>query len=536
MKRVLIVGSGASGVHFAQTALEHGAQVTMLDVGRVAPAPVLPDASFARFKREHADPASYFLGKKFEGVLFPGAKGEYYGFPPHKGFIFAPLERFRMRASGFDPLTSFARGGLAEAWTGGSFPFNARELVDFPLGPEGLLANYGRVAARIGISGADDDLSRFTPVHEHLAPGLPLDPHSAQLFERYGREHEHLNTRLGAWMGRTRAAVRADDREGRNGCTNLGRCLWTCPREALYTPSLTLRELVKHERFTYLSGRHVARFEADESNRVRCVRAVELATGREETHEVETLVLAAGTLASAKLFLDSLRAHGGRAPVLAGLMDNRQVLVPFVNLAMLRRRYQADSYQYHQLAMGFERPDPRHYVHGLVTTLKTALIHPIVQSVPFDLKSALWIFRNAHAALGILNVNFHDDRRPENRVELEADGDSTRLVVQYAPSNDEPERMKAALATVKKALSKLGCVVPPGMAHVRPMGASVHYAGTLPMSATRAPLTTSPGGESHDIAGLFFADGTTFPFLPAKNLTFTLMANADRIAAAWARA
>jgi choline dehydrogenase-like flavoprotein len=109
-------------------------------------------------------------------------------------------------------------------------------------------------------------------------------------------------------------------------------------------------------------------------------------------------------------------------------------------------------------------------------------------------------------------------------------------VVQYAPSNDEPERMKAALATVKKALSKLGCVVPPGMAHVRPMGASVHYAGTLPMSATRAPLTTSPAGESHDIAGLFFADGTTFPFLPAKNLTFTLMANADRIAAAWARA
>jgi choline dehydrogenase-like flavoprotein len=197
---------------------------------------------------------------------------------------------------------------------------------------------------------------------------------------------------------------------------------------------------------------------------------------------------------------------------------------------MLRRRYEPDSYQYHQLALGIERDDPRHYVHGLITTLKTALIHPIVQSVPLDLRSALWIFRNAHAALGIVNVNFHDERRDECGIELEAHGDSTRLVVRYEPSRDEPERMRAALTTVRRALWQLGCVVPPGMAHVRPMGASVHYAGTLPMNTERRPLSTSPLGESHDLAGLYFADGSTFPFLPAKNLTFTLMANADRIA------
>ncbi len=32
--------------------------------------------------------------EKFEGVLFPGHAGEYYGFAPHRGYIFAPLERF----------------------------------------------------------------------------------------------------------------------------------------------------------------------------------------------------------------------------------------------------------------------------------------------------------------------------------------------------------------------------------------------------------------------------------------------------------
>jgi len=536
VKRVVVVGSGASGVHFAQTALERGAHVTLVDVGRTAPAPVLPATSFARFKREHDDPAGYFLGRRFEGVLFPGAKGEYYGFPPHKGYIFAGLGRFRTQAQGFDPLTSFARGGLAEAWTGGAFPFHERELRDFPFDPRELHASYGTIAGRIGVSGTDDDLSRFTPVHEQLAPSLPLDAHSRSLLERYGRERERLNSELRVWMGRTRAAVRADEREGRHGCTNLGRCLWSCPREALYTPSLTLRALLRHERFTYLEGLYATRIEADEANRVRKLHLVELATGREEALDATAVVLAAGTLASGKLFLDSLRAHGGRAPVLEGLMDNRQVLVPYIHLPMLRQRYEPDSYQYHQLALGLERDDPRHYVHGLVTTLKTALVHPIVQSVPFDLKSALWIFRNAHAALGIVNVNFHDERRPECRLELEPDREGSRLLVRYEPAREEPERMRSALRSVRRALSRLGCIVPPGMAHVRPMGASVHYAGTVPMSAQPRPLSTSPDGESHDLRGLYFADGSTFPFLPAKNLTFTLMANAERLARRWSDA
>ena len=50
------------------------------------------------------------------------------------------------------------------------------------------------------------------------------------------------------------------------------------------------------------------------------------------------------------------------------------------------------------------------------------------------------------------------------------------------------------------------------------------------MTGTPAPLTTSRDGRSRDFDNLFFVDGTTFPFLPAKNLTFTLMANAARIA------
>ncbi|OFW22330.1 MAG: hypothetical protein A3H97_11750 [Acidobacteria bacterium RIFCSPLOWO2_02_FULL_65_29] len=213
-------------------------------------------------------------------------------------------------------------------------------------------------------------------------------------------------------------------------------------------------------------------------------------------------------------------------------MDNQQILMPFVNVRMLGRQYDPNTYQYHQVGLGLEGSTPREYVHGQITTLKTAMIHPIVQRVPFDLRTSLFLFRNLHAALGLVNINLHDTRRDHNTVVLEpASGETDgRLLVHYETGPAEAERIRHAMRRVRRVLRRLGCFVPPGMAHVRPMGASVHYCGLLPMSRARDPWTTSSLGQSHDFDNLFFVDGTTFPFLPAKNLTFSLMANAARIA------
>jgi choline dehydrogenase-like flavoprotein len=527
MTDVIVIGSGASAVHFALEALERGRAVTMLDVGHERPPAVRPDDSFAELKAGLEDPAAYFLGADFSGVLWPGAQGEYYGIPPHKGYVFRGVDRFAARARGFEALVSFGQGGLAEAWTGGAFPFNDGELADFPFGWQELSPYYGRVAERIGISGADDDLTRFVPVHAHLSEPLDLDQHSALLLERYAERRAALN-RLGVWLGRSRVATLRADRPGRQGCTYLGRCLWGCPRESLWTPLVALRALRQHPRFTYVGGVHVEALEAGDGGRIRRVLARRLDGGAEQGFACERVALGAGTLSSARIVLESLRRRsGGAPPALIGLMDNRQVLVPFVNLRMVGRAADTRTYQYHNLALGLAGERPKEYVHGLVTTLKSALIHPIVQSVPLDLRAALGVFRDLHAALGILNVNYCDQRRPENSVALEADGS---LAIDYAPPPDEPARLKSTLGRLRQALWKLGCLVPPGMAHVRPMGASVHYSGTLPMSAAPRPLTTTPEGRSRDFENLWVVDGSTLPFLPAKNLTFTLMALATRVA------
>jgi choline dehydrogenase-like flavoprotein len=531
VKSVTVIGSGASAVHFAQSALERGWSVTLFDVGRARPEHVRPELSFSGLKTSHAQASEYFLGQKFSGVLFPGTKGEYYGFAPHREYIFAPHRLQKARAQGLDPLISFARGVLAEAWTGAVFPFSEAELRDWPIGHGDLAEHYDEVARRIGVVGALDDLAAFVPGHAHMDAPLELDAHSRRLFERYAQVRERINRDCGVFMGRTRAALLTRARGTRQACDKKGRCLWGCPNDAIYTPLSTLRELEGRANFRYVHGVYVRRFETDDGGRVQAI-VFEREGGGQERAPVERLVLAAGTLGSSRILLESLAHAGDRRGELRGLMDNRQVLVPFVNFSMLREKPELDSYQYHQLALGLAAEDGREYVHGLVTTLKAALIHPIAQSVPLGLRSALDITRHAHAALGLVNLNFCDTRREQNRIVLEQDGEQSVLTLHYSPRADEAQTIRASLGRLKRTLRALGCFVPPGMVHTRPMGASVHYAGSVPMSASGGELTATPQCKLRGFENIWLADGATFPFLPAKNLTFTLMANAARIAAA----
>jgi choline dehydrogenase-like flavoprotein len=532
MDKVVIVGSGASGVHFALSVLRKGYEVLMLDIGYQGREPVNTTDNFVDLKANLKDPAAYFLGENLEGVFYPGSTSEFYGIPPTKTHVLADLDGFGVKTNGFTPLISFAQGGLAEAWTGGVYPFNDDELKQFPFRYKDIEPFYNEVAKRIGIAGTRDDLSKFMPVHENLLHPLELDDHSTLLLSEYERQKTFLNGKLRCYLGRSRTATLTRDMDGRKKCSYLGRCLWGCPSLSFYTPSITLQRCENFPNFRHLRGMYVSHFKLESNGRIKSVVARSLANNSDEEFPIDKLVLAGGTLSSSRIFLASIFKNEGEIVKLKGLMDNRQVLMPFVNLKMIGKPYDPETYQYHQIAMGFEGDKPHEYIHALVTTLKTALVHPIIQKMPFDLKTSTFLFRNLHTALGLVNVNLHDTRRDDNYLTLEDQKNSSdpTLLVSYSPVGDEANSIRRAVRKVKQTLWKLRCLVPPPLVHVRPMGASVHYAGTIPMSTRRNSLSASELCQSYDFENLYMVDGTTFPFLPAKNITFTLMANAVRVA------
>jgi len=530
LSKITVIGSGPSGVHFALSLLKKGHLVEMIDVGFSGPDPVNPNDSFNELKENLEDPVKYFLGENFEAVVGTDS-ASVYEFPPHKQYIFKNPEGYGVELHGFEPHLSFARGGLAEAWTGGSYAFNNTDLEDFPFSYSDIEPFYNEISERIGLIGLDDDLARFFPFHKNLLPPLDLDEHSQFLFDNYEKKKDKLNKSLGMYLGRSRIATLSKDKGSRKKCDYSGRCQWGCPSDSLYVPTITLNECLNYKNFKYISGILVKNFDYDSNNRINAIIGFDVVKKTEKIFKVETLALAAGTIASSRIFLESFLKKEGKIIKLPGLMDNRQILAPFINLKMIGKQFNPDSYQYHQLAVGIDTDDPKNYVHGQITTLKTGMMQPPFQSMPLDFKTGIFLGRHLHSSLGVVNINLCDTRRDDNYLTLSQNSEGgSKLVINYKPPEGEDKTIKFSLKKMGKFFGKLGAVIPMFQVQLRPMGASVHYSGTIPMSGSGNPLTVSENCKSNDFSNLYIVDGSTFPFLPSKNLTFTLMANAVRIA------
>jgi choline dehydrogenase-like flavoprotein len=530
MAHHLVVGSGASGVHYAITVLQRGEEVTLLDVGYERPTAPHPDATYTELKERDDDPLTHFLGERAEHVVYPGPLSKPYGFPPAKAYVFRHPAAWSLRRHGFDPLVSFARGGLAEAWTGGSYELDERDLAAFPFALGELQPHYATVAGRIGVTGERDDLERFSPMTAGYDTPLPLDTHSARLLQAYHKRRDRVNA-LGVYFGRSRVALLTRDLGERRACTLLGRCLMGCPRESLYAPSYTLRELQRYPGFRYVPGVFVERVVLDDNGIALGAIARPVRGAEELRFAGDRVVLAAGTLATTRIVLATLLHEHGTAPELAGLMDNRHVTMPFVTPALVGGDVDLASYQFHHVALGIRGATAAGDVHGQMTALKGAQVHPIISTLPFDFRTSLGVFRRVRAALGVVNFWLADTRRSANVVRLAGErGKPAQLVLDYGDDDADRERTRQAITAVRKALAVMGSIAPKSQTLVLPRGSSVHYAGTLPMTAEDLPHTCRADGSLRGFERLVIADGAAFPSLPAKNLTFTLMANAVRIA------
>ena len=106
--------------------------------------------------------------------------------------------------------------------------------------------------------------------------------------------------------------------------------------------------------------------------------------------------------------------------------------------------------------------------------------------------------------------------------------------ISYELDATEQRRIDEVERAIARGLRTLRCF---RMQTMRPgHAASVHYAGTLPMSTSGDELTTDRHGKLARTQRVYVADGSVFPSLPSKGLTFTMMANADRIGCHLAKA
>ena len=119
--------------------------------------------------------------------------------------------------------------------------------------------------------------------------------------------------------------------------------------------------------------------------------------------------------------------------------------------------------------------------------------------------------------MGVLQLFYSDAPGPAGHLSLAPDGNLN--------VHCEQRRYGAVERLLIKSFCALGFWSFPFLVRYGEPGGSFHYAGTLPMShrETTRGLATDPMGRLQRARMVFAIDASTFPLLPAKNLSLTIM-------------
>ena len=525
---VLIVGSGPSAVHAALPLVEAGVAVTMLDVGNQDEryAPLIPDLPFAELRRSDPDQHRYLLGDDLEALPLGSARVGAQLTPPRSHVLrdvagLTPLVSATFRAS-----ESLALGGLGAAWGASAVQYDGRDLAGLPITGADLAPHYEAVAAGIGISGARDDLLRYYGECASLAPPLEVDPGVVRLMERYALGRERVNRR-GLYLGHPRLAVLSRDHDGRSAQSYHDLDFYSDRGGSVWRPSLTVERLLGRASFSYQRPWLVERFDEHPDTAAIVVRARDPGSGEAAEFRARRLLLAAGTLGTARIVLRSLGLYDTPRP----LVSNPHVYVPCLQPGWIGRPLASRRHSLTQAGLIFDPPGGDGVaIYGEVHVYGSLLLFKLVRESSFPVPQALRIVRELLSAFVILVLEHPDEPAPEKSCMLRraGSGGKDELHVDHREPASALRLRRRTESALLRSMRRLGCF-PLGRIDAG-AGSSIHYAGTFPMSADERPLSVDRSCKLRGTRGVYLCDGSFLPRLPAKPLTLTLMANARRVA------
>lgn len=492
--RIAIVGSGpaALGVITSLLSRTPAPNITLFDHGRPPRAPESPD---------EMPPAAV---EAYYDVLYKEIwSGQRRAFPPPKTHLATSLPKYRIDGKQ-RILRSESFGGLSNFWGGTCLPFTERELLTWPINRKEMHPHYERIADVVGISGRDDALSEYfgsdflnrPPMHQtKLAIALEQTANAAE-----------GNSDFKIAAGVNRCAL--ETRLGRvNTCIACGECLAGCVRNAIFSSRAVVGEHVAAGRAQHVLAK-VRRFDPK-------ARTLETADGGTiSVHgPFDRIYLAAGCPGTTEIVLRSLGLSRS-----ASMADNAVYVFPILYTGK-RVKIADDSY----LSL-------TNSLIGLLPRSPAQQFAQVQVYANFDymwrynVPPALWsavepIVRWSRGRLLWGRLYMHGDLSQSYRLALRNDA----LDFEYERSADS-RAADSLMALIRTSLNRQGFYVPP--VPVIRQKSNTHYACTFPYGGREAPVAA----DAQIAPNVFICDSSVFPALPAVSLTFTIMANAHRIA------
>jgi choline dehydrogenase-like flavoprotein len=497
LERFAVVGSGAAALGVLVGILrEHpDAEVTMFDVGNRVTQEPRPDNPSVEWINEFYDEI-YKNIRSVHGFKFP---------PPKTHFG----DQIPMQPVGqhLRIFKSESLGGLTNYWGATMLPFTDREMNQWPISSKVLEPYYERIAHLVGLAARPDALNEYFMRDFSTRPAIQPTTVLDRLDQVVNRHKSSGQFKVVSGVNRCAIETRDDQP---NSCVYCGECMAGCFRGAIYSTRSTIEKYVQEHRICrYLKGRVRQIGQKDRSIEV------ETAYGRYRETGFSKIFLCAGCPASTEIVMRSVGLHDG--PV---MKDNAVYVFPILYLGRTPCEGRHESYLAQcNLIFGCIPQEVDEY-------FSQALIYPNFDYLwRYNMPWKLWqVIRPVAGWLrsrifwGRLYV--HSDVSQAYSMKLEDD----RLVMEEDKRIGESGRVETLMRDIRAAVNNEWFYIP-AISPLRQRTNS-HYAGTLPFGGDLLGVPST--GEV--IPGLYVCDSSCFPDSPAVSPTFTIMANACRIA------
>lgn len=520
----VVVGSGPSGCACAQGLLDSGAQVILIDAGialepqraeMVARMAAVPHSSWTRSQIDQLTTGTVVQSKGIPEKLL--SYGSDFAYRDCKEYL-------DLQADGVALKPSLAQGGFSNVWGGAMLPYIEKDISDWPIRVEKLAPHYLAAAQMTGMSAVADDLQQFFPLY-HNAPGHLEASAQAKVLLATLQSNRDALAKEGIYFGRSRLAVQGAS-STENGCVYCGLCRYGCPYGYIYNAADTLKKLQANPRFDYRQNIIVTAVDESEGN--VCVKGYHRIDKAPFQLECARIFLAGGVIPTTQILLRSLRLYEQQASV----KDSQYFMLPLVLPRSITNVASEPVNTLSQIFLEiFDDDISKHAVHLQLYSYNDLIGKAVREKFGFLARPLEFLARDLEGRLMVALGYLHSKHSGRVTALLKKNGDGGD---RFFLSSDPNEASRAVVAKVVKKMMRhtvaLGAL--PGFPAVQipAPGHGFHAGGTFPMSVAPGEMQSDVLGRPQGLRRVHAVDATVFPSIPATTITFSVMANAHRIA------
>jgi ferredoxin len=322
-------------------------------------------------------------------------------------------------------------------------------------------------------------------------------------------------------------AIRASDRDQERNCRRCGLCLYGCPYDSIFSADLTLAVLLRQGAVSHIPDIVVDRL-IPANGRIR-VEARSIQDHVPRSFEGRAVFLAAGLLESARIILNSTKNAAASERRLR-IRTSDIFTLPILRYRTIPRTTTERMHTLCQMVVNISDPAiSEHPVHlqlygynDLYPKLLARKAGPLSRPLNPVLRR---VCERLFVAFGYL----HSEISSTIRFVPAANGNG-RLLIE---GQRNPESRRVVSAVVRKLFrqQRLFRALPvTSQVKFDFPGGGIRSGSCFPMQSIPTGLETDLWGRVPDLPAVHIVDSSVLPTIPAGPLTFTVMANAHRIA------